>query len=63
MAKKKIPKEEGDRVVNPSDKFVDLNFKVQASYRKEFKMMAASMDVSMKELFERCFECYKKTIR
>ena len=40
-----------------------LNFKVPAEFKREFKTLAAQMDISMVELMRRCFQVYKeKTI-
>ena len=40
-----------------------LNFKVPAEFKREFKTLAAQMDISMVELMMRCFQVYKeKTI-
>lgn len=45
---------------NPSDTFVSLNFKVDPSFRKEFRSYASSLDIPMKDLLERCFKQYKE---
>ena len=36
-----------------------LNFKVPGSLKKEFKLFAATHDITMTELLQRSFEAYK----
>jgi hypothetical protein len=38
-----------------------LNFKVSPAFRREFKTYASRLDISMKELLERCFRAYRET--
>lgn len=37
-----------------------LNFRVPASFRREFKTFAARNDMKLNELLRRCFETYRK---
>jgi hypothetical protein len=37
-----------------------LNFRVPASFRREFKTYAARHDMKLNELLRRCFETYSK---
>ena len=43
----------------PSSKIVGLNLSISAELRREFKQFAAARDMSMAELFGRCFDKYK----
>jgi len=42
-------------------KYKDLNFKVDESFSREFKMTATARGQSMKELLEECFALWKKS--
>ena len=44
---------------NESGALVDLNFKVSAEFKREFKMWAASHDISQKRTLELAFDCLK----
>jgi hypothetical protein len=37
-----------------------LNFRVSASFRREFKTYAAAHDLKLNELLVKCFESYRK---
>ena len=41
---------------------VDLNFKVDAEFRKDFKLFAVSHEMSQKEVLERAFELLKQSV-
>lgn len=43
-------------------KLVDLNFKVTAEFRREFKLWAISHDMTQKELLEIAFKKIKQNI-
>ncbi len=43
----------------PDDNLKPLNFKVRAEFKREFKTFATSMDISMVQLLQECFEYYK----
>jgi hypothetical protein len=45
-----------------SGKLVDLNFKVSAEFRKEFKMWSTAHDMTQKELLETAFNQIKQNI-
>lgn len=45
-----------------SGKLVDLNFKVSAEFRKEFKMWATAHDMTQKELLETAFNQIKQNV-
>lgn len=57
----------GDAVeVQPSrgrvgEELTPLNFRIPASFRREFKTYAATHDFKLNELLRRCFESYRKT--
>ena len=40
---------------------VPLNFRVAASFRREFKIYAASHDMKLNRLLRECFEVYRRT--
>jgi hypothetical protein len=40
-----------------------LNFRIPASFRREFKTYAATHDLKLNELLRRCFEAYRKQQR
>jgi hypothetical protein len=40
---------------------VPLNFRVAASFRREFKTYAASHDMKLNRLLRECFEAYRRT--
>ena len=40
-----------------------LNFRISASFKREFKTYAASHDLKLNELLRRCFEAYRKQQR
>lgn len=44
----------------PTEIAQPLNFKVPASFRRQFKMVALEDDLKLNELLYRCFETYKK---
>jgi hypothetical protein len=51
-----------DNLVRSSDGDLrPLNFKVSASFKREFKAYANEMDISMVTLLTTCFEHYKNT--
>lgn len=37
-----------------------LNFRISASFRREFKTYAATHDLKLNELLRRCFEAYRR---
>jgi hypothetical protein len=37
-----------------------LNFKVEPAFRRDFKIYAAHLGISMKELLDRCFREYQE---
>jgi hypothetical protein len=37
-----------------------LNFKVEPAFRRDFKIYAARLGISMKELLDRCFREYQE---
>lgn len=45
----------------PSGEQVALNFKVDAEYRKDFKLFAGMHDLTQKELLEAAFQMYKES--
>lgn len=44
---------------NESGALVDLNFKVSAEFKREFKMWAAAHDISQKKTLELAFDSLK----
>ncbi|WP_294071546.1 hypothetical protein [Sphingomonas sp.] len=56
-----------DRAAEPTAKpagegreeLVPLNFRLPASFRREFKTYAARHDMKLNELLRRCFEAYR----
>jgi len=42
---------------------VDLNFKVTREYRRAFKILAARLGITGKELFERAMESFLNTLK
>jgi hypothetical protein len=40
-----------------------LNFRIPASFRREFKTYAATHDLKLNELLRRCFEAYRRQQR
>ena len=40
-----------------------LNFRISASFRREFKTYAATHDLKLNELLRRCFEAYRQQQR
>jgi hypothetical protein len=40
-----------------------LNFRIPASFRREFKTYAATHDLKLNELLRRCFQAYRKQQR
>ena len=45
----------------PNEDLRPLNFKVKASFKREFKTYATANDTSMVDLLQRCFEFYKQS--
>jgi hypothetical protein len=43
------------------EELVPLNFRLPASFRREFKTYAASHDMKLNELLRECFEAYRRT--
>lgn len=43
------------------EELVPLNFRVAASFRREFKTYAASHDMKLNRLLRECFEAYRQT--
>ena len=50
----------GNLTIPDSAELSPLNFKVAPSFRREFKTYASRLDISMKELLERCFREYRR---
>jgi hypothetical protein len=44
---------------NPDQELRPLNFKVAASFKREFKSYATEMDTSMVDLLQQCFYYFK----
>jgi hypothetical protein len=44
-----------------TEDLVGLNFKVPASFRREFRTYASEHDMSMRELLEKAFEAYRES--
>lgn len=42
------------------EELTPLNFRIPASFRREFKTYAATHDFKLNELLRRCFESYRK---
>lgn len=45
----------------PNEDLRPLNFKVKASFKREFKTYATANDMSMVQLLQDCFEFYKQS--
>ena len=43
------------------EELTPLNFRIPASFRREFKTYAATHDKKLNELLRLCFEAYRKT--
>lgn len=43
------------------EELVPLNFRLPASFRREFKTYAARHDMKLNELLRHCFESYRRT--
>jgi hypothetical protein len=55
------PEEAGNNLDLPdTGELVPLNFKVEAAFRREFKIYAARAGISMRELLERSFREYQE---
>jgi hypothetical protein len=40
--------------------FTPLNFRISASFRREFRTYAATHDLKLNELLRLCFEAYRR---
>ena len=45
----------------PDDDLKPLNFKVKAEFKREFKSYATSLDMTMVQLLQDCFDHYKNS--
>jgi hypothetical protein len=45
------------------EELTPLNFRIPASFRREFKTYAATHDLKLNELLRRCFDVYRNTQR
>ncbi len=55
------PSEAGNTLDLPdTSDLAPLNFKVEPAFRRDFKIYAAQLGISMKELLDRCFREYQE---
>lgn len=59
VASAPIPANAPDNLSQPSEDIVDLNFKVNSAFHREFKITAVSRGMTMKELMEASFKAWK----
>lgn len=59
-AKKESVKQSSNTSKREAGEKVDLNFKVSPEFKREFRLWAASHDITQKETLERAFELLKK---
>ena len=59
-AKKPEAKQSSNTTKKEAAALVDLNFKVNAEFKREFKMWAASHDLKQKEVLEKAFQLLKE---
>lgn len=62
-----VPKDQetNNLMAPPSDDLskVDLNFKVDSAFRKDYKQLALDLDCSMVEILKASFEMYRKQVK
>jgi hypothetical protein len=56
-------KAKGEPEEEPEANLAPLNFRISASFRREFKVYAANRDLKLNELLRRCFEVYRRQQR
>jgi hypothetical protein len=54
------PRGSATEVRQGREELVPLNFRLPASFRREFKTYAARHDMKLNELLRHCFEAYKR---
>jgi hypothetical protein len=60
MPASKAPIKAGEGGGVARDELSPLNFRIPASFRREFKTYAATHDLKLNELLRRCFLAYRK---
>ena len=57
------PKTAGKEASREREELLPLNFRISASFRRDFKTYAATHDMKLNELLRLCFDAYRKQRR
>jgi hypothetical protein len=60
MAAEEAPTATGKGSTKEREELTPLNFRIPASFRREFRTYAATHDLKLNELLRLCFDAYRK---